>query len=30
MAATILPNFVAWILNPLKKCGKKCKFYRRA
>src|ERR1700726_2010268 len=29
IAATILPNFVAWILNPLKECGKKCKFYRR-
>src|SRR5258706_9277852 len=28
-AATILPNFVAWILNPLKECGRKCKFYRR-
>src|ERR1700688_2070927 len=29
-AATILPNFVAWILNPLKECGRKCKFYRHA
>src|SRR5580658_2452444 len=26
-AATILPNFVAWILNPLKECSRKCKFY---
>src|SRR6266403_1594595 len=29
-AATILPNFVAWILNPLKECGRKCKFYSHA